>query len=318
MSPRKALLDALGEKAYLVGNIGSPAIDVLDELDEQSVVVYEMSSFQLWDLKQSPKIAVLGQLEPDHLNVHKDYADYLNAKANIAKYQNENDYLVFFRNNQEAVKIAESSSAKKVSYPFEIPKEIKTAIKLPGIHNEENAIAAIAAVASYKSISPEEFMSNYQNDIIKGLENFKGLPHRLEYLRELNGVKYYDDNFSTNPSSTRVAINAFPNDNLVAIIGGRDKTNYEDLPEIYEILKAPQIKKIILIGESGHELAKKYEDSRFILAESLKEAIETAKNEAEKIAPSIIVMSPSAASFDMFNSVYDRGDQFKNLIASLS
>ncbi|MBQ3464910.1 UDP-N-acetylmuramoyl-L-alanine--D-glutamate ligase [Candidatus Saccharibacteria bacterium] len=314
----KALLDALGEKAYLVGNIGSPAIDVLDELDEQSVVVYEMSSFQLWDLKQSPKIAVLGQLEPDHLNVHKDYADYLNAKANIAKYQNENDYLVFFRNNQEAVKIAESSSAKKVSYPFEIPKEIKTAIKLPGIHNEENAIAAIAAVASYKSISPEEFMSNYQNDIIKGLENFKGLPHRLEYLRELNGVKYYDDNFSTNPSSTRVAINAFPNDNLVAIIGGRDKTNYEDLPEIYEILKAPQIKKIILIGESGHELAKKYEDSRFILAESLKEAIETAKNEAEKIAPSIIVMSPSAASFDMFNSVYDRGDQFKNLIASLS
>ena len=314
----KALLDALGEKAYLVGNIGSPAIDVLDELDEQSVVVYEMSSFQLWDLKQSPKIAVLGQLEPDHLNVHKDYADYLNAKANIAKYQNENDYLVFFRNNQEAVKTAESSSAKKVSYPFEIPKEIKTAIKLPGIHNEENAIAAIAAVASYKSISPEEFMSNYQNDIIKGLENFKGLPHRLEYLRELNGVKYYDDNFSTNPSSTRVAINAFPNDNLVAIIGGRDKTNYEDLPEIYEILKAPQIKKIILIGESGHELAKKYEDSRFILAESLKEAIETAKNEAEKIAPSIIVMSPSAASFDMFNSVYDRGDQFKNLIASLS
>ena len=161
-------------------------------------------------------------------------------------------------------------------------------------------------------------ISNYQNDIIKGLENFKGLPHRLEYLRELNGVKYYDDNFSTNPSSTRVAINAFPNDNLVAIIGGRDKTNYEDLPEIYEILKAPQIKKIILIGESGHELAKKYEDSRFILAESLKEAIETAKNEAEKIAPSIIVMSPSAASFDMFNSVYDRGDQFKNLIASLS
>ncbi len=314
----KALLDALGEKAYLVGNIGSPAIDVLDELDEQSVVVYEMSSFQLWDLKQSPKIAVLGQLEPDHLNVHKDYADYLNAKANIAKYQNENDYLVFFKNNQEAVKIAESSSAKKVSYPFEIPKEIKTAIKLPGIHNEENAIAAIAAVASYKNISPEEFMRNYQNDIIKGLENFKGLPHRLEYLRELNGVKYYDDNFSTNPSSTRVAINAFPKDNLVVIIGGRDKTNYEDLPEIYEILKAPQIKKIILIGESGHELAKKFEDSRFILAESLKEAIETAKNEAEKIAPSIIVMSPSAASFDMFNSVYDRGDQFKNLIASLS
>ena len=153
--------------------------------------------------------------------------------------------------------------------------------------------------------------------IIEGLKNFKGLPHRLEYLREINDVKYYDDNFSTNPSSTRVAINAFPNDNLVVILGGRDKTDYEDLPEIYEILQAPQVKKIVLIGESGHELAKKYQDDRFILAESLDEAINTAKSEAESIAPSTIVMSPAAASFDMFENVYDRGTKFQHLIKNL-
>ena len=314
----KALLDALNEKVYLVGNIGFPAIDILDELDEKSVVVYEMSSFQLWDLKKSPKVAIIGQLEPDHLNIHKNYEDYLNAKANITRYQTENDYLVYYKDNSEAVKMAENSKAKKVPYPFSVPEEIRAAIKLPGRHNEENALAAIAAVASYKNISPEEYLNNYKDVIIQGLENFKGLPHRLEYLRELNSVKYYDDNFSTNPSSTRVAINAFPNDKLVVIVGGRDKTGYEDLPEIYEILKAPQIQKIVLMGESGHELQKRYEDERFIVTESFKEAVETAKKEAEKIAPSILVMSPAAASFDMFNNVYDRGDQFKNLIASLS
>ena len=314
----KALLDALDEKSFLVGNIGSPAIDVLDELDSDSVVIYEMSSFQLWDLKKSPKVAIVGQLEPDHLNVHKDYEDYLNAKANITRYQTEDDYLVYYENNQEAIKIAGTSNAKKIPYPFEIPEEIESAIKLPGRHNQENAIAAMAAVACYKNISPDEYLSNYKTQIIEGLNNFKGLPHRLEYLRELNGVKYYDDNFSTNPSSTRVAINAFPDEKLVAIVGGRDKTNNEDLPEIYEILNVPQVKKIVLIGESGHELAKKYNDNRFIVVESLKEAIEAAKEEAEKISPSIVVMSPSAASFDMFNNVYDRGSQFKNLISSLN
>ena len=108
-----------------------------------------------------------------------------------------------------------------------------------------------------------------------------------------------------------------PHDSLRKEIGGLDKTNYEDLPEIYEILRAPQVKKIVLIGESGHELAKKYQDDRFILAESLDEAINTAKSEAESMSPSIIVMSPAAASFDMFENVYDRGAKFQHLIKNL-
>ena len=276
-----------------------------------------MSSFQLWDLEKSPYIAVLGTLEPDHLNVHRNYEEYLNAKANITKHQSENDYLIYYKDNLEATKIADSSKAKKIPYPFEIPDEIKRAIKVPGGHNFNNFTAAIAAVASFLNISPDEYLSEYTSEIIEGLNNFKGLPHRLEFLRELNDVKYYDDNFSTNPSSTRVAVNAFPNENLVVILGGRDKTNYEDLSEIYEILKAPQVKKIVLIGESGHKLAEKYKDERFIVAESLKEAVTTAKTEAEKIAPTIVLMSPSAASFDMFENVYDRGAKFQTLINNI-
>ena len=313
----KSILDSLGKDAYLVGNIGNPSIDVLDSLKPTSVVVYEMSSFQLWDLQKSPHIAVLGHLEPDHLNVHKDYADYLSAKANITRWQTESDYLIYYSKNPETVKIADTSKAQKIPYPYEIPQDILATIHLPGVHNQENALAAIAAVASYLNISPDEFIREKKSQIIKGLNNFHGLPHRLEFLRELNGVKYYDDNFSTNPSSTRVAINAFPDNNVVLILGGRDKTNYEDIPEIYDILQAPQIKKVILIGESGHELANRYQDSRFTLTNSLEEAVQSAKQEAENLNSAVVIMSPSAASFDMFKNVYDRGDKFKKLITAL-
>lgn len=314
----KALLDAEQKDAYLVGNIGVPAIDILDSLTEESVVIYEMSSFQLWDLKKSPHIAILGHLEPDHLNIHKDYKDYLNAKANITKHQTESDYLIYYKDNSETVKIADTSKAHKIPYPFNIPEDIKNAITIPGEHNQNNCIAAIAAVACLKNISPDEYLTTSKNEILEGLKNFKGLPHRLEYLRTLNNVKYYDDNFSTNPASTRVAVNSFPNDNVVLIIGGRDKTDYKDLPEIYEILQSKNLKNIILIGESGHELAKNYQDNRFIIVESLEEAISTARQYAEEYNNSIVLMSPAAASFDMFENVYDRGAKFHNLIKNLS
>lgn len=317
----KALLDAEKDDAYLVGNIGNPAIEVLDKLTPDSVVVYEMSSFQLWDLKKSPRVAVIGHLEPDHLNVHKDYAEYLDAKANICRHQTADDYCIFYQANPESVRLADQSPAHKVPYPFKIPDEVIAAITIPGEHNQNNCIAAIAAVASYKNISPDEYLREYKSEIISGLRHFKGLPHRLEFIRELNHVKYYDDNFSTNPSSTRVAIDAFPDNQIVTIIGGRDKTNNEDLPEIYDILQAPNISKIILLGESGHALAQKYQDSRFILTESLKEAVASARTAAEQLAspasPAIVLMSPSAASFDMFKNVYDRGDQYQAIVRSL-
>ena len=313
----ESLLDAHHEDVHLVGNIGEPAINILDDLKPTSVVVNEMSSFQLWDLQKSPHISVVGHIEPDHLNVHDGYDDYLNAKSNICAHQSKDDYCIYYKDNPTSTRIAEKSPAHKIPYPFEIPGDIKSAIILPGEHNISNALAAIAAVASFLKISPDEYLSQFPEEIKQGLSSFHGLPHRLEFLRELNGVKYYDDNFSTNPSSTRVAVNAFPNDNLVIIIGGRDKTDNKDIPEIYEILKTPQIKKIVLMGESGHELAKRYQDERFIIVESLEEAVTTAKKEAENFANSIVLMSPSAASFDMFENVYDRGAQYKLLINNL-
>ena len=314
----KSILDAMNEDAHLVGNIGTPAIEVLDQLSPSSVVVYEMSSFQLWDLEKSPHIAVIGHLEPDHLNVHKDYADYLAAKSNICSHQSAHDYLIFNSTNSESVKLSNISSAHKVPYPYSIPADISGSIHLPGKHNQQNAMAAIAAVSSYYHLSPDDFIDKHPSEISTGLSNFHGLPHRLEFLRELNGVRYYDDNFSTNPSSTRVAIESFPDDNIVLILGGRDKTNNKDLPEIYRIISSPNVKHIVLIGESGHELASRYADDRFTVADSLDQAVAAAREFAEAITPAVVVMSPAAASFDMFNNVYDRGDQYQDIIKNLS
>ena len=318
----KSLLDAHGADAYLVGNIGAPAIDILDSLTANSVVVYEMSSFQLWDLTTSPHIAVLGQLEPDHLNVHRDYADYLGAKGNICRFQSADDYLIYYQANPTTVEISATSPAHKVPYPFPAPTSILNSITLPGEHNRNNALAAIAAVASFLNISPDEYLQQSSEEIERGLSNFHGLPHRLEFLRNLNGVDYYDDNFSTNPSSTRVAVNSFTGRPIIAIIGGRDKTDNQDLPEIYEILQSPNIKHIILLGESGHAIAEKYRDSRFAVVDSLDSAVAQARSLAESLASTnatpVVLMSPSAASFDMFKDVYDRGAQFQSLVRQLS
>lgn len=322
----KALLDAEHLDAHLVGNIGVPALDALDELQSTSVVVYELSSFQLWDLDKSPHIAVVGTIEPDHLNIHRDFDDYLNAKTNICRHQTADDYLIYYNNNPDSLKIAASVTlAHKIAYPFELPEDIKAAITLPGIHNQENATAAIAAVACLLNISPDAYLSEHKSEIIKGLKSFHGLPHRLEFLRELNGVKYYDDNFATNLGSTEVAISAFPDDAIVLILGGRDKTSNEDLPALHDFLYSiDHITKIILIGESGHELQKRYTyDPRYLLAESLEEAVALARKYAESNIidshkeSSIVLMSPAAASFDMFDNVYDRGTKFQSLVNSL-
>lgn len=316
----KALLDAHGEDAYLVGNIGEPAINVLDNLRPTSVVVYEMSSFQLWDLEKSPNISVIGTIEPDHLNVHKDYDEYKNAKANICRYQTEQDFCIFYQNNPESVEIAaKSTKPQKIPYPFKIPPEVKNVITIPGEHNVNNAIAAIAAVASYLNISPDEYLQRYKSEIIEGLKNFHGLPHRLEFVKEIDSIKFYDDNFSTNAASTRVAIEAFPGQAVIPIIGGLDKTDYADLPEIYEILntKNIQIPTIILIGESGRELAKRYLDDRFILMDSLQSAVQQAFIAAKNFDRAIVLMSPAAASFDMFKNVYDRGEKYQEIVKNL-
>lgn len=313
------LLKNIGKNVYLVGNIGNPAIDVLDQLTPEDAVVYELSSFQLWDLDRSPHVAVITNLEPDHLNVHDSYEDYVNAKANIAIHQTPNDYLIYHLGNPDIANIAKKSNSRHIGYPCASETgldKLTSHLAIPGQHNRDNAEAALFAAACYLDLPIDEFIKKYHDAIITTFENFQGLPHRLQFLRELNHVKYYDDNFSTTPTSLEVALDAFPNDNVILIAGGRDKTDDKDIPDIIKIIQDhKQVKQTILIGESGRNLKELLQHATYV--DTLPAAVAKARQKAECFSEAIVVMSPSAASFDMFENVYDRGAKFQKLIQDL-
>lgn len=323
-----AILKAFGEKVHLVGNIGKSAISVLDKIKPGDVVVYEMSSFQLWDLAKSPHVSVALRIEPDHLNVHDDYDDYVNAKANIAAHQTAEDYIIYYRQNSDSVKIAKTSAGRQIPYPAEngkLYKLIKENLHLPGEHNIENAEAAILAVASFYGKDLDEFLKSRNNvaTLKQGLQDFQGLPHRIEFIRELNGVKYYDDNYSSAFPALDVALKTFENQPTVLIAGGINKGTDEG--EIRErIFSAPNLKKAILIGETKEILAEKQNPLRYLCAETLEAAVDAAHDLAESYADDlgdggevIVLMSPGHASFDMFKNFSDRGEQFTKLVKKL-
>ncbi len=328
-----AILKALGYQTWLVGNIGTPAIDILDQLldpqdqkdqaSQNHVVIYELSSFQLWDLDRSPHIAAVLRIEPDHLNIHGSFTDYTEAKSNIVRWQKPDDSCIYYAPNPDSTKIALLSPGHHIPYPVESPnrclESALNALQIPGDHNRENAQAALLTVAAFLNLPLGELLEKYRQPITTALANFRGLPHRIEFLRLLRNVLYYDDTFSTTPPALKVALAAFPQYPLIPIIGGRDKTDNADLPEIAAlILETPNLQKAILIGESGHALAKILPPDKFIVSESLKDAVLTAQNLGEQLSTeAVVIMSPTAASFDMFKNEFDRGEQYQTIVHNL-
>lgn len=323
---------------WLVGNIGIPSIEALDHIAEDDIVVFEMSSFQLWDLEQSPHIAVVLRVEQDHLDRHYSLEDYHQAKANITKHQTSEDYCIYYRNNQTSAMIGNLSIGKKLTYP--IPEsdrltELLDCLSIPGAHNRENAEAAILAVASFLNLSLTDLLtnSNLAAAVKAGLTNFTGLPHRLQFIRELNNVRYYDDNYSSAFPATDVALKTFENDPTILIAGGKDRGL--DLTDFKaRLFNAKNLRHVILIGENKTRLAADEDPQKFILADSLESAVNIAQTLAEKIVEDtrsnydlclpvtvplrpVVLMSPGSASFDMFKNFEDRGQQYQNLINHL-
>ena len=306
-----SILRATGKTVHLVGNIGVPALDILPKIEENDIVVYELSSFQLWDLQKSPHVAVVLMIEPDHLNVHADFNDYLAAKANITKFQTADDYVVYNSQNEFSSSIADTSSAQKKEYPFALSDDITSAICLPGKHNIDNACAAIAAV---KSILP-----NVSDDEIKrGLSEFTGLPHRLKFVAEKYGVKYYDDSISTTPGSAIAALKAFAEPKIL-ILGGSDKG--ADYSELAKEIARQNVRLIIINGANADEIREVLREEKVdceivqLNMTGMKEVAKLAKNKAQ--SGDVVILSPAAASFDMFKSYSDRGEQFVAAVEEL-
>ncbi len=307
------ILKTVGKKVWLVGNIGEPALNILDEVQPEDIVVYELSSFQLWDLEISPHVAVVLMVEPEHLDVHDSFEDYTKAKANITKYQNPSDIVVYLDRDSTSSQIAKVSSGKKIDYHvldgenIEIDGQFickKNEVGLLGHHNLENIYAAITAAWQFtKDIEA----------ISKTIKSFTGLPHRLEFVREVNNIRFYDDSFSSAPPSTKVAIRSFE-EPVILIAGGYDRgLDYSDLAEA--INKQKNVKKVLLIGQTKGKISELLTNVPYELMNDFQSTV----REAYKIAEpgDVVLLSPGCASFDMFKNFTERGDEFKNLVNKL-
>lgn len=313
-----SIMQAAGVRVHLVGNIGQPALDEIDKIEPDDVVVYELSSFQLWDLTVSPQTAVILMIEPDHLDVHVDMNEYVGAKSHITAYQSSSDRLVYQSHNSLASAIATASIATKlpVSSPegfhvregyfwYREQKLCSTSqVKLQGSHNLDNALAAIAA--SWPVVSDPAVIAT-------GLAAFTGLDHRLKPVGSSGGVDYYDDSIATTPGSAIASIKSFEQPKIL-IVGGSDKgADYQPLAEA--IRDTESVKLVITIGANGDQIADilaqaGLEDrvSRQSNLATMSQIVELASQSAQP--GDVVILSPAAASFDMFTSYKDRGDQF--------
>jgi UDP-N-acetylmuramoylalanine--D-glutamate ligase len=317
---------------YLGGNIGNPPIEFIDKLNKSSIVVLELSSFQLQDLEKSPNISVILDIKVDHLDYHINSEEYIQAKYNIIKYQTRNDYAVINADYLTSFEFGVQTKAnvywfsrkktvdkgaflKNGFITLKITDEQKlidiNKLILRGRHNIENISAA--SFTSY--LAGADLIS-----IKKTSESFKGLEHRLEFVSQVNGVKYYNDSFSTTPDTTIAAIKSF-SDPIILIVGGSEKNaNYSELAN--EIMKS-KVKAIISIGETGPRIEneilkidKNFKSKIFNQLKNIHQVMLLISKIAKK--DDIVLLSPASASFDWFENYKDRGHEFKQEISRIN
>ena len=327
------ILNHQGYKCWLGGNIGTPLLDRIDEIEENDMVVLELSSFQLHTMKNRIHTAIVTNISPNHLDVHKSMEEYTEAKKNIFLYQTQKDLLILNYDNPATRSFAKKAPGKPVFFSRQsnLPegacladgwlvyrsadKEVKLVkseeILLPGVHNIENYMAAAAATIDFAA--PEA--------VREIAVTFRGVEHRNEFVRELNGVSFYNDSIGSSPTRTIASVNSFK-DRVILIAGGYDK----NIP--YDVLGnalIERVKFLVLIGQTAGQIEKAFMDESrrrgmetgipVVHCDSLEEAVKTAYQSAS--ANDIIILSPASASFDMFSNFEERGLTFKNIVNNL-
>ena len=325
------VLKNAGYKCYLGGNIGIPLFTRLNEIEPEDIIVLELSSFQLMEMEVSPQIAAITNITPNHLNVHKDYQEYIDAKKNIFTHQDENGILVLNADNEitngcrsEANgKVILFSSSKKLEDGYIVDEDIikecndgirrhiisTKDIKLKGIHNYQNICTTLALTKTLVDT----------DKAIDTIKEFSGVYHRLELVRILDGVEWYNDSASTTPTRGISALNAIDKE-IVLIAGGADK-NLDYTPIAKPIVE--KVKKLILIGQTAtkiydavkKELENQNKQLDIHMCETFKQSIDLAKRLAKP--GQVVLFSPASTSFDMFKDMYDRGDKFRDEVNKL-
>lgn len=321
------ILKEEGYKTWVGGNIGTPLFSRIEEISSNDRVVLELSSFQLMTMNVSTDVAVVTNLSPNHLDIHKNIEEYIDAKKNIFKFQSEDDLLILNMDNDITNSMDAEARGKVMKFSI---KNVLTGgayfkddvlylkekavcrrddIKLMGMHNVENLLAAFCAVSDDVSI---ESMS-------KVATSFQGVEHRNEFVRELDGVKYYNDSIASSPTRTLAGLNSFDRP-VILIAGGYDKKiPFRPLAEG----GYSKIKVLILLGKTKYAIKQAFEkvlsekcvDIPIIIADTLEQAVERAREASA--AGDIITLSPACASFDMFPNFEARGLAFKSIVTSL-
>lgn len=303
-----------GLNVYLIGNIGTPALEFLKKDSKDTIFVYEMSSFQLEDLDVSPHIAVITNIYPEHLDHHGNFMQYSQSKNNISKYQKPNDYLIYNQDVPELKVIAQQSLAQKIPFSKKDKKIVedlvhKDAIPLLGAFNLLNIIPAILIGRLFKI--PDE-------KIEAAIINFAPLPHRLEFVTETGGIRFYNDSLSTIPQATLEALSALGKNVQTLIAGGYDRGI--DYGILGKAIVKSQIKNLILFPTTGKKIWQAARNSDKSLesrvkkfdVDNMKDAVDLAFKNTDP--GKIVLLSPASTSFNLFRDYEDRGNQFKEFV----
>ncbi|MEG1879912.1 MAG: UDP-N-acetylmuramoyl-L-alanine--D-glutamate ligase [Oscillospiraceae bacterium] len=323
------MITRAGYNCYLGGNIGTPLIGEIDKIKSDDVVVLELSSFQLHTMHKSADVAVVTNVTPNHLDWHTDFQEYIDSKKAIFSYQNLDGKVILNYDNEITRNFASEtnnfiyfSSKNKIENGYRLDGNMITFaengnikrevldvrdIYIPGMHNVENYMAAIAAT------------NGMVNDEIirKTAKEFKGVPHRIEFVREVLGVKYYNDSIASSPARTTAGLSSF-DDKVILIAGGYDKKiPFDDFGAVVN----ENVKKLVLCGLTAGKIkaavtnATNFENLPIFECNDFEEAINTAKNIAEP--GDTVILSPACASFDLFKNFEERGNTFKDIVNSL-
>ncbi len=307
------MLRAVKKPASLAGNVGNSPLELLPRLDKKSLVILELSSFQLQDLKQSPPVAILLDLFPEHQDAHKDVAEYYAAKSNLNRFQKKGDAVFYLDHNPLTRRLAKLGRGKKVAVAINKFRLFSPAdMRLKGPHAFLNAAAA-ATAARHLGVAP---------DIIRRVvRGFRGVPHRLELVRTLRvpraSIRIYNDSASTNPQTSAAAIRAFPKDKKIILMGGYDKGL--DYAPLARALKNSGTELALLYGQNRDKILRAIRPAGVSVrrTKNMAGALRIAWQAAQKLGSSVILLSPGAASFDQFRNYAERGDIFRALAHKL-
>lgn len=316
------ILQDQGKKSILLGNIGVPVFDFIEELTKDTIIVLEMSSHQLEYMKTSPNIAILLNIFPDHLDHYNSYEDYAKAKCNIYKHQKETDYFLYNSDNEMIQKVLEPAEGKTYSVSFEGKEESKIYVKNNAVFLEDKPI--------YDTQEPRKLVGDYiLNNMmfvlgvseILGLNlrktadtinQFEPLRHRLQLVGSYEGVAYYDNSIATIPKATIEAVKALSNVDTL-IIGGMDRGI--DYSEFVDFLNSSSIENIVCMPKTGHDIAKRLNNGKAYVVNDLAEAVEVSKRVTKK--GKSCLLAPAAASYGFFKNFEEKGDLYKKLVRGI-